>query len=68
MIVKNILAGKDGNVVTINPTANVIAAAKLMAERSIGAVVVLQAPITASSASCRSATLCKHSPNTERQC
>jgi CBS domain-containing protein len=43
MIVKNILAGKGGNVVTINPTADVIAAAKLMAERGIGAVVVLGA-------------------------
>ena len=37
MIVKNILAGKGGNVLTINPTADVIAAAKLMAERGIGA-------------------------------
>ena len=43
MIVKNILAGKGGNVITINPTADVIAAAKLMAERGIGAVVVLGA-------------------------
>jgi CBS domain-containing protein len=43
MIVKHILAGKGGNVVTINPTADVIAAAKLMAERGIGAVVVLGA-------------------------
>jgi len=43
MIVKNILAGKGGNVVTINPTADVIAAAKLMTEAGIGAVVVLGA-------------------------
>ena len=43
MIVKNILAGKGGNVITINPTADVIAAVKLMAERGIGAVVVLGA-------------------------
>jgi CBS domain-containing protein len=43
MIVKNILAGKGGNVITINPTANVIVAVKLMAERGIGAVVVLGA-------------------------
>lgn len=43
MIVKNILAGKGGNVVTIKPTADVIAAAKLMAEAGIGAVVVLGA-------------------------
>ena len=43
MIVKNILAGKGGNVITINPTADVIAAAKLMAERGIGAVVALGA-------------------------
>ncbi|MGA7389259.1 MAG: CBS domain-containing protein [Pseudolabrys sp.] len=43
MIVKNILAGKGDNVITINPTADVIAAAKVMAERGIGAVVVLGA-------------------------
>ena len=43
MIVKNILAGKGGNAITINPTADVIAAVKLMAERGIGAVVVLGA-------------------------
>ena len=43
MIVKNILAGKGGNVVTINPTADVISAAKLMAEQGIGAVVILGA-------------------------
>ena len=43
MFVKNILAGKGGNVITINPTADVIAAVKLMAERGIGAVVVLGA-------------------------
>jgi CBS domain-containing protein len=43
MIVKNILAGKGGNVITINPTADVIMAVKLMAERGIGAVVVLGA-------------------------
>ena len=43
MIVKNILAGKGSNVVTINPTAEIIAAVKLIAERGIGAVVVLGA-------------------------
>ncbi len=43
MIVKNILSGKGGNVITIDPTAEVIAAVKLMAERGIGAVVVLGA-------------------------
>jgi CBS domain-containing protein len=43
MIVKNILAGKGGNVVTINPTTDVISAAKLMAEQGIGAVVILGA-------------------------
>jgi len=41
MIVKNILAGKGGNILTINPTADVIAAVKLMAERGIGSVVIL---------------------------
>ena len=43
MIVKNILAGKRGNVVTIEPTADLAAAAKLLAERRIGAVVILGA-------------------------
>ena len=43
MIVKNILASKSGNVITISPTADVIEAAKLLAERGIGAVVVLGA-------------------------
>jgi CBS domain-containing protein len=43
MIVKNILANKSGNVTTVNPTADVIAAAKLLSDRGIGAVVVLGA-------------------------
>jgi CBS domain-containing protein len=43
MIVKNILAGKRDNVVTIEPTANLTAAVKLLAERRIGAVVILGA-------------------------
>jgi len=43
MIVKNILLGKDGNVVTIEPTADLAAAVKLLAERRIGAVVILGA-------------------------
>jgi len=43
MIVKNILAGKRGDVVTIEPTADLTAATKLLAERRIGAVVVLGA-------------------------
>jgi CBS domain-containing protein len=43
MIVKNILAGKRGNVVTIEPTADLAAAAKLLAGRRIGAVVILGA-------------------------
>ena len=43
MIVKNILAGKRGNVVTIDPTADLAAAAKLLAGRRIGAVVILGA-------------------------
>ena len=46
MIVKNILAGKGDNVITINPTADVIAAAKLMAERRIESR--LQAPTSRS--------------------
>jgi CBS domain-containing protein len=43
MIVKNILLGKDGNVITIEPTADLAAAVKLLAERRIGAVVILGA-------------------------
>jgi CBS domain-containing protein len=43
MIVKNILASKGGNVITINPAADVMAASKLMAERGIGAVIILGA-------------------------
>jgi CBS domain-containing protein len=40
MTVKAILSAKGGNVVTIEPTANVASAAKLLAERRIGALVV----------------------------
>ncbi len=43
MFVKNILVGKRGNVVTIEPTADLTAAVKLLAERRIGAVVMLGA-------------------------
>jgi CBS domain-containing protein len=43
MIVKNILADKRGDVVTIEPTAVIAAAVKLLAERRIGAVVILGA-------------------------
>ena len=43
MIVKNILLGKRGNVVTIEPNAELAAAVKLLAERRIGAVVILGA-------------------------
>ena len=43
MIVKNILAAKQGDVVTIEPTADLAAAAKLLTERQIGAVVILGA-------------------------
>ncbi len=40
MIVKAILSSKGSGVTTIEPTANVAAAVKLLAERRIGAVVV----------------------------
>ena len=40
MIVKNILAAKQGDVVTIEPTADLAAAVKLLTERNIGAVVI----------------------------
>jgi CBS domain-containing protein len=43
MIVKNILAGKGRDVVTIEPTANLAAAVNLLTERHIGAVVILGA-------------------------
>jgi CBS domain-containing protein len=43
MIVKNILADRHGDVVTIEPTADLTAAIKLLAERRIGAVVILGA-------------------------
>jgi CBS domain-containing protein len=43
MFVKNILVGKQGNVVTIEPSADLTAAVKLLAERRIGAVVILGA-------------------------
>lgn len=40
MTVKAILSAKGGNVVTIEPNTNVLAATKLLAERRIGALVV----------------------------
>jgi CBS domain-containing protein len=43
MIVKNILLGRRGNVVTIGPTADLAAAVKRLAERRIGALVILGA-------------------------
>jgi len=43
MLVKNILAGKLGGVVTIEPTAGLTAAVKLLTEQRIGAVVILGA-------------------------
>ena len=41
MIVKAILAAKSGDVVSIEPTADLSAAAKLLVSRRIGAVVIL---------------------------
>jgi CBS domain-containing protein len=41
MIVKHILTAKSGNVITIAPTADLATAVKLLADRRIGAVVVL---------------------------
>lgn len=43
MIVKNILADKRGDVVTIERTADLAAAVKLLAAKSIGVVVILGA-------------------------
>jgi CBS domain-containing protein len=41
MTVKTILAAKGGEVITIDPTATIAAAAHLLSERRIGAVLVL---------------------------
>ena len=43
MTVKTILAAKGGDIVTIEPTANLAAAVRLLAERRIGALLVLGA-------------------------
>jgi CBS domain-containing protein len=43
MIVKDLLLGRRGDVVTTEPSADLAAAAKVLAERRIGAVVVLSA-------------------------
>jgi CBS domain-containing protein len=43
MIVKNVLVGKRGDVVTIEPTVDLAAAVKLLTAQHIGAVVVLGA-------------------------
>jgi CBS domain-containing protein len=43
MTVKAILAAKGGEVITIEPTAKLAAAAELLAERKIGALVVIGA-------------------------
>lgn len=43
MTVKTILSAKGGEVITIEPTTNVAAAVKLLAERRIGALVVVGA-------------------------
>ena len=41
MTVKTILAAKGGEVITIDPTATIAAAANLLSERRIGALLVL---------------------------
>ena len=43
MIVKTILAAKGGEVVSIEPTANLVAAAKLLTKHRIGVLVVTDA-------------------------
>ncbi len=43
MIVKQILAAKGGDIVHIEPTANLAAAVQLLAQRRIGALLVLGA-------------------------
>jgi CBS domain-containing protein len=43
MFVRNILLGRCGNVVTIEPTADLTAAVRRLAERRIGALVILGA-------------------------
>ncbi len=43
MIVKHVLHGRRGNVIAIEPTADLAAAVKLLGERRIAAVVILGA-------------------------
>jgi CBS domain-containing protein len=43
MSLKNILAAKGGNIICIEPTADLTAAAKLLSTHRIGALVVLDA-------------------------
>ncbi|HZP78664.1 MAG TPA: CBS domain-containing protein [Pseudolabrys sp.] len=43
MLVKHILAAKGGDIVNIEPTANLAAAVGLLAERRIGALLILGA-------------------------
>ena len=43
MIVKTVLAAKGGEVVSIEPTADLVAAAKLLTTRRIGVLVVIEA-------------------------
>src|SRR3974377_263070 len=43
MKVKDILAAKGGDVVSVEPTANLLAAAKLLSARKIGALLILGA-------------------------
>ena len=67
MLVKNILAGKLGSVVTIEPTADLTAAAKLLAEQRIGAVVILGADHRIVGI-LSERDLCARSPSMDQQC
>ena len=60
MTVKRILASQGNEVLTIEPTAVLATAAKLLSERRIGALVVT-VPTVGSSASFQSATSCARS-------
>ena len=69
MNVKTILAAKKrnlgGDIVSIEPTADLAAAAKLLSAHRIGAVVIHGEG--ASPAYCRNAILCAHFPNMEQR-
>jgi hypothetical protein len=67
MLVKSILVGKHGSVVTIEPTADLTRQQNCWPSDGLVRSSFL-APIIASSVSCRSAILCAHSSSMDKQC